>query len=144
MAELRQVSVAPQQGGVRLTGINLQLFPGEIVGVAGVSGNGQRELGDAVLGLLPLAQGERWLAGAEATAWSPARVRASGVACIPEDALQMGAVRGMTVAENMILGEQQQHSMLGGLVMHWPDVSAPRPIMRLVMSLPPRPHGWMH
>lgn len=122
LAELRQVTVAPQQGGVRLRDIDLQLFAGEIVGVAGVSGNGQRELGDALLGLLPLEQGERWLDGVVATAWSPARVRASGVACIPEDALQMGAIRGMTVAENMILGEQQQYSLLGGLVMNWSNV----------------------
>lgn len=122
LAELRKVSVPPQQGGVRLKDINLQLYAGEIVGVAGVSGNGQREVGDALLGLLPLEQGERWLGGEAANAWSPARVRASGVACIPEDALQMGAIRGMTVAENMILGEQQQYSWLGGLVMNWSGV----------------------
>ena len=122
LAELRQVSVAPQQGGARLQGIDLQLAAGEIVGVAGVSGNGQRELGDALLGILPLAQGERWLDNEPATSWSPARVRDSGVACIPEDALQMGAIRGMTVAENMILGEQRQYSLLGGLVMNWSSV----------------------
>lgn len=122
LAELRHVSVAPQHGGARLKEIDLQLAAGEIVGVAGVSGNGQRELGDALLGILPLEQGERWLGGEAATAWSPARVRTSGVACIPEDALQMGAIRGMTVAENMILGEQQRYSMLGGLVMNWPSV----------------------
>lgn len=122
LAELRKVSVPPQQGGVRLKDIDLQLYAGEIVGVAGVSGNGQREVGDALLGLLPLEQGERWLGGEAANAWSPARVRASGVACIPEDALQMGAIRGMTVAENMILGEQQQYSWLGGLVMNWSGV----------------------
>lgn len=122
LAELRHVSVAPQQGGARLQDIDLQLAAGEIVGVAGVSGNGQRELGDALLGILPLEQGERWLDKEAATSWSPARVRASGVACIPEDALQMGAIRGMTVAENMILGEQRQYSLLGGLVMNWSSV----------------------
>jgi simple sugar transport system ATP-binding protein len=120
--ELRQVSALASQGGSRLTGIDLQLFAGEIVGVAGVSGNGQRELGDAILGLLLLAQGERFLQGENATYWSPATIRASGVACIPEDALQMGAIRGMTVAENMILGEQAQHTRFGGLVMNWPGV----------------------
>lgn len=122
LAELRRVSVAPQHGGARLAGIDLQLAAGEIVGVAGVSGNGQREVGDALLGILPLAQGERLLGGEVANGWSPARIRASGVACIPEDALQMGAIRGMTVAENMVLGEQRRYSMLGGLVMNWPSV----------------------
>jgi len=122
LAELRQVTITPHQGGTRLSAVDLHLLTGEIVGVAGVSGNGQREIGDTLLGLLPLAAGERWLHGQEATTWSPARIRASGIACIPEDALQMGAIRGMTVAENMILGEQQRHSTLGGLLMKWPAV----------------------
>lgn len=122
LAELRQVTIAPYQGGAQLAAVDLHLFAGEIVGVAGVSGNGQREIGDALLGLLPLKEGTRWLDGTEATDWSPARIRTSGVACIPEDALQMGAIRGMTVAENMILGEQQRHSLLGGLLMKWPAV----------------------
>lgn len=122
LVELRQVSAAPQQGGSRLAGIDLQLFGGEIVGVAGVSGNGQRELGDAILGLLLLERGERFLNSENATYWSPAVIRTTGVACIPEDALQMGAIRGMTVAENMILGEQAQHTRFGGLVMNWAGV----------------------
>ncbi|MCB0063407.1 MAG: ABC transporter ATP-binding protein [Caldilineaceae bacterium] len=127
--ELRNVTVLPTQenrreGNAALHDVTLQLHAGEIVGVAGISGSGQRELGDALLGLLPLQQGERWIAGQQANGWSAARIRASGVACIPEDALQMGAVRGMTVAENMILGEQAQHSRLGGLVMNWSGVRA--------------------
>ncbi|MBX3015521.1 MAG: ABC transporter ATP-binding protein [Caldilineaceae bacterium] len=124
LVELRAVSIPPQQGGVPLSAIDFQLFAGEIVGVAGVSGSGQRELGDVILGLLPHRTGERWLDGQTATAWSPARVRRHGVACIPEDALQMGAIRGMTVAENMILGEQRNYSWLGGLIMNWGKVRA--------------------
>lgn len=125
--ELRGVTVLPTQehqreGNAGLHEISLQLFAGEIVGVAGISGSGQRELGDALLGLLPLQQGERWINGQLASHWSAARIRSAGVACIPEDALQMGAVRGMTVAENMILGEQQRHSQLGGLFMNWSGV----------------------
>lgn len=140
LAELRGVTVLPQGGGVQLSAIHLQLFAGEIVGVAGVSGNGQREIGDALLGLLPLAQGERWIAGQEASFWSPARIRASGVACIPEDALQMGAIRGMTVAENMILGEQARYSMAGGTMMNWPSVqiAAERALGQVFAAKAPR------
>ncbi|MEZ4729045.1 MAG: ABC transporter ATP-binding protein [Caldilineaceae bacterium] len=122
VAELRQVTIAHYPGSTRLTAIDLHLLTGEIVGIAGVSGNGQRELGDTLLGLQPLISGERWLYGQEATTWSPARIRTSGVACIPEDALQMGAIPGMTVAENMILGEQQRYSTGGGMLMRWPAV----------------------
>ncbi len=123
LAEMRNLTVnsAETNGrrNVSLQSINLQLYGGEIVGVAGISGSGQRELGDALLGLLPLHSGERWIGGQPATAWDAAQIRRAGVACIPEDALQMGAVRGMSVAENMILGEQKQYSRLGGLVMDW-------------------------
>lgn len=127
--ELRAVTVRPTQenrreGNAVLRDVSLQLFAGEVVGVAGVSGSGQRELGDALLGLLPLQEGERLINGRQANQWSPARIRNAGVACIPEDALQMGAIRGMTVAENMILGEQTRHSRLGGLFMNWPGVRA--------------------
>ncbi|MCB0110633.1 MAG: ABC transporter ATP-binding protein [Caldilineaceae bacterium] len=126
LVELQKVSVdAAEMNGrrnVQLQEIDLQLFGGEIVGVAGISGSGQRELGDALLGLLPLHSGRRCVGGQEATTWSAARIRRAGVACIPEDALQMGAVRGLTVAENMILGEQARYSSLGGLMMDWRDV----------------------
>jgi len=140
LAELRQVTVAPQQGGVRLSAIDLHLLSGEIVGVAGISGNGQREVGDALLGLLPLEAGERWILGQEATAWPAARIRSSSVACIPEDALQMGSIRGMDVAENMILGEQQHYTKLGGLVMDWPGVrsSATRALDTVFATKAPR------
>ncbi|MEZ4677976.1 MAG: ABC transporter ATP-binding protein [Caldilineaceae bacterium] len=126
LAELRNVTVesADSHGrrNVPLQAINLQLFGGEIVGVAGISGSGQRELGDALLGLLPLQSGERWIGSRSATHWGPARIRRAGIACIPEDALQMGAVRGMTVAENMVLGEQHHYSRLGGALMDWRSV----------------------
>jgi len=126
LAALHNISVhATERNGrrnVQLQDINLQLFGGEIVGVAGISGSGQRELGDALLGLLPLQGGERRINGQSATSWSAARIRRAGAACIPEDALQMGAVRGLTVAENMILGEQTSHTVLGGLLMNWGGV----------------------
>ncbi|MEZ4862869.1 MAG: ABC transporter ATP-binding protein [Caldilineaceae bacterium] len=140
LAELRNVAVASQQGGSRLEGIDLHLDAGEIVGVAGVSGNGQREIGDALLGLLPLASGERRLYGEPIDTWPAARIRAAGVACIPEDALQMGAVRGMTVAENMVLGEQRRHSRWGGLLMHWPGmrIAAQQALNTVFAATPPR------
>jgi len=144
LAELRNVTVdsADTNGrrNVPLQSINLQLFAGEIVGVAGISGSGQRELGDALLGLLPFQQGERWIGETDATKWSAARIRQRGLSCIPEDALQMGAVPGMSVAENMILGEQSRYSHLGGLVMNWRGVRAAAGVAlnNLFSTNPPR------
>jgi len=87
-----------------LRDIELSVGEGEIVGIAGVSGNGQKELGDLVLGLRPLSRGRRMLFGAEASAWSVERIRQAGVAVIPEDALGMAAVPLMSVRENLSLG----------------------------------------
>ena len=119
--ELRNVDLIDEHTGVGLKGVSLQLFAGEIVGVAGVSGNGQSELADVALGLRPLDGGAVLLAGKDAAHWSTAQILDSGLACIPEDPLRMGAIPGMTVLENMILGEQAHYAKRGGLTMQWPQ-----------------------
>lgn len=117
--ELRQVGLVDEQGVQRLQSLDLTVRAGEILGIAGVSGNGQRELGDAILGLGQLTGGARLLNGLDATQWPTPKILAEGVACIPEDPLHMGAIRGMSVAENMLLGEQHRYSRYGGLSMAW-------------------------
>jgi simple sugar transport system ATP-binding protein len=122
LLELRDVSTRAEGRGIALDGIRLSIRPGEIAGVAGVSGNGQRELGDVILGLLPCAAGAKYLRGREATRWSVARIRASGVAFIPEDALHMAAVPSLTALQNMALGDTRRYARAGGLAMDWPAV----------------------
>jgi simple sugar transport system ATP-binding protein len=100
-----------------LSAIDLTIGPQEIVGVAGVAGNGQRELGDVILGLEPCTAGTKHLDGQPATRWSVARIRASGVVFIPEDALGLAAVASLTVLENMILGDIGTYSRHGGLAL---------------------------
>ena len=92
-----------------LRGLDVRIEAGEIVGVAGVSGSGQKELGDLILGLRPLAGGSKWLCGEDASSWSIARMRESGVAFVPEDPLVMAAVAGMTVRENLVLGTGRRY-----------------------------------
>lgn len=113
----RQVGTAPA-----LQDINLTVRAGEIVGVAGVSGNGQRELGDVVLGLLPVVRGKKILRGQDATAWSPGKVIASGVAFVPEDALAMAVVPWFSTLENLALMNPRRFSRWGGLAMDWAGV----------------------
>lgn len=92
-----------------LEDIDLVIGEGEIVGVAGVSGNGQKELGDLILGLRPLSRGRKLLFGLEATRWTIRRTRESGVAFVPEDPLGMAAVPGMSVEENLVLGTGRRY-----------------------------------
>lgn len=119
LLELREVDTRGEGVATSLRGINLKVLPGEIVGVAGVSGNGQKELGDVVLGLERCAKGTKFLSGQDATHWSVARVRASGVAFTPENPLVMAAVPMFTVQENMALGDTRKYARQGGLSMDW-------------------------
>jgi simple sugar transport system ATP-binding protein len=87
-----------------LADVSLELREGEILGVAGVDGNGQRELAELVTGLLPLQAGALELRGTPEPALTPARARARGVAHVPEDRLARALVGELTVAENVSLG----------------------------------------
>jgi simple sugar transport system ATP-binding protein len=107
--ELRGASSRASGRETALKGLDVKIGAGEIVGVAGVSGNGQKELGDLILGLRPLAGGSKWFRGVDASSWTIARMRESGVAFVPEDPLVMAAVPGMTVRENLVLGTGRRY-----------------------------------
>ena len=119
--EIRDAQVPDPAGRMHLHDITLSIYPGEIVGVAAVAGNGQRELGDYVLGLQQHSAGSMRVFGTEAEKWSPARALKQGVGCVPEDPLRLGAVPMMSVLENMILPERRQYAGWGGLSVHWKD-----------------------
>jgi general nucleoside transport system ATP-binding protein len=115
--------------GTRATGsetalrdVNLQIREGEIVGVAGVSGSGQKELGDLILGLRPLAAGRKLFLGADASRWSIGAMRDRGVAFVPEDCLGMAAVPGMSVRENLVLGTGRRYWR--GVSVDWRSLEA--------------------
>ena len=107
--ELRGASSQASGSETALKGLDMKIGAGEIVGVAGVSGSGQKELGDLILGLRPLAAGSKWFCGQDASSWTIARMRQSGVAFVPEDPLVMAAVPGMTVRENLVLGTGRRY-----------------------------------
>ncbi len=104
--------------------IDLEIYSGEIVGVAGVSGNGQKELGDVILGMEKSVTGEKWLFGESQTNRSIGGIRRSGVGFIPENPRVMASVPFMTVLENMALTNTWRYSRQGGLGMDWQAVEA--------------------
>jgi ABC-type uncharacterized transport system ATPase subunit len=103
--------------GRPLVDLDLTIAAGEIVGVAGVAGNGQRELADAIVGVSRIKHGRRLLLGADATRWSVRRIRDAGVAYVPERALAEELIWNMTLEENVILGSPRRYSHLGGLTL---------------------------
>jgi len=100
--ELKRVST-PSHGGAGLADLSLTVRGGEIVGVAGVSGNGQRALADLLSGTLAPTGGEIRLAGSPMRRAAPQEAQRLGLGRIPEDRMRTGLVTALTVAENMIL-----------------------------------------
>ncbi|MBA7545227.1 Ribose import ATP-binding protein RbsA [subsurface metagenome] len=114
LLEIKKASTKAQGFLVGLKDIDLKIFQGEIVGVAGVSGNGQKELGDLILGLLKCEEGHKFLFGKNATHWPIGRVRKEGTAFIPENPLSMAAVPNMTSQENMAVNNTRKYSRRHG------------------------------
>jgi simple sugar transport system ATP-binding protein len=100
-------------GEGKLNGISLQVRAREILGIAGVEGNGQRELAEALIGLRPPAAGSIKLAGKDIAGWSVAAIRNAGVAYIPEDRQEQGLVLSMTLWENAVLGREDDPPFAG-------------------------------
>ncbi len=96
------------RGTEALRGISLTLRAGEIVGLAGVSGNGQRELAEAIFGLRPLTAGTITLEGQDVTGQPPSVLNRRGMAYIPEERMVDGVIKDFTVAENLILQDHGQ------------------------------------
>ena len=101
--EFRNVSTGGETDGRRLDGVSFHVRRGEILGVAGVAGNGQRLLGEALLGLEPVRSGEILLFEQPVSKHSPADALAQGVSIISEDPLADAMVAGMRVDENLLL-----------------------------------------
>ncbi len=99
--------------GGRLQGLSLTVRAGEIVGVAGVEGNGQRELADAVMGLRPLEAGRIILRDRDLAGLDTQQIRNAGVAFIPEDRHGQGLVLDMSLWENAVLGRQDDAGFSG-------------------------------
>jgi general nucleoside transport system ATP-binding protein len=90
-----------------LEGVSLDVHAGEIVGIAGVDGNGQRELAEVVTGLLPFQRGTVTIVGTRHVSLTPGDARKLGVSHIPEDRHLRAMVGDFTVEENVALGRQQ-------------------------------------
>jgi simple sugar transport system ATP-binding protein len=105
---LDNLQAKSDRGTQALSGIHLEVHAGEILGVAGVSGNGQRELAQVVTGLRPATQGKVWLEGEEITGKPPGEIMLRGLSYIPEERMREGMIKEFSVSENLILREHAQ------------------------------------
>ncbi|MCL4168651.1 UNVERIFIED_CONTAM: hypothetical protein GTU68_065938, partial [Idotea baltica] len=100
---LKGLSVNDERGLTAVDSLDLDVRGGEIYGVAGVEGNGQRELIEAIAGMRKPSGGAIQLLGADSTRFSPRQVARLGVAHIPEDREKHGVVSEYSIADNMVL-----------------------------------------
>ena len=98
-------------------GVDLEVRKGEILGIAGVQGNGQRELVEALTGLRKVEDGHIWIDGQESTHLSPRKITELGVAHIPEDREKHGLVMAYSLADNMVLNNYYMKPFARGIVM---------------------------
>jgi simple sugar transport system ATP-binding protein len=115
--EVRELAVRGSTGGVALQGVSLGVAPGEIVGIAGVHGNGQSELVLAIAGLVTPERGSVWLGGRVVTRESVAARHRRGLSVVHEDRHERGLVLDFTLAENFALGrldEWTRRALLDG------------------------------
>lgn len=103
-------------------GLNLQLRAGEIVGIAGVDGNGQSELIEAITGLRKSESGKVMLLNKEITNLSPREVTESGIGHIPQDRQKFGLVLDYTVGENIVLQTYYQEPYSKGPILNYNEI----------------------
>jgi simple sugar transport system ATP-binding protein len=103
MLELKNVFALNNSGVQALNDLSLTVLKGEILGIAGVDGNGQSEMAEIISGLRKIQSGQVTIDGRDITGMSPKQIREWGLAYIPEDRLNTGLILEYTIAENLIL-----------------------------------------
>jgi len=99
--------VCGDKGTIKVNGISFNIYQNEIFGIAGVSGNGQRELVEAITGLRKITSGKVCINGCDITNCSPRKIYNSGISHVPEERIKFGIAPGLFLFENAIL--KQQH-----------------------------------
>src|SRR6202011_5663806 len=108
--QIKELRVEDEQGQEKVRGLSLEVHAGEILGIAGVDGNGQLELAEAVMHLREVKSGHVLLNGTDVTKLSVARHRTMGISYVPADRRRAGSVTEMSVADNAILGLQRKYT----------------------------------
>jgi simple sugar transport system ATP-binding protein len=112
--EIKGLVVRDDRGHFAVNGVDLTVRAGEIVSVAGVQGNGQTELVEAITGMRPIDAGEIRIGGDPVKA-SPRAVFLEGVAHVPEDRIEEGLVPGFSIADNLMLNSYFQQPYSNGI-----------------------------
>ncbi len=121
--EVKDLVVMSDKGIPAIKGISFKLRRSEILGIAGVEGNGQKELVEALTGLRPIKSGRIIIKGEEVKEFDPWFFRREGIAHIPEDRRKRGLVLPFTVSYNLFLGRQRESYFSRGLFLNKKNIN---------------------
>jgi general nucleoside transport system ATP-binding protein len=117
--EVDDLVVRGDRGEEAVRGVSFTIRRGEILGVAGVAGNGQRELAEAITGMRSTAEGAVRVEGLRLRTGDPRAAIAAGIAHVPEDRLGTGVAPSLTIAENSVLKTYRQPPISRGPLLVW-------------------------
>jgi general nucleoside transport system ATP-binding protein len=120
--QIKDLQVKDSRGLPAINGLDLTIRAGEIVGIAGVDGNGQTELLEAITGLRKSESGSIQLNGKEIRNFSPRKVTESGVGHIPQDRHKHGLVLDFPIGENMVLQTYYQKPYSKGGILNYKEI----------------------
>ncbi len=121
---VENLHVKDVRGLEAVNGVSFNVRAGEVLGIAGVQGNGQTELAEALTGLRTVESGQFFLDGKDLTGKPPRPITEAGLANIPEDRQRHGLVLGYSVADNMALCDYYQPRFAKGVVIQQNQVDA--------------------
>jgi ABC-type uncharacterized transport system ATPase subunit len=115
--QVKNLEVLDERLNLAVDNVSLEVFAGEVLGVAGVQGNGQTELVEAITGLRPPLAGQVCIAGHDTTRATPREVIEIGVAHVPEDRQRDGLVLNYPVRDNMVLSTYYREPFARGIML---------------------------
>ena len=121
---LEHVHVVGRDGLPLLKDVTFEVRSGEILGVAGVSGNGQRPLAEAIVGLQPVASGKIIMEGKDVTHLPPVEMYEIGISYIPEERMHDGVIKDFSVADNAILQDHDRQPFSRGIFLNFKAIEA--------------------
>ena len=122
--KVTDLTVLDADGRTHVENVSFEVHSGEIVGIAGVQGNGQTELVEALTGLRKATSGVVALDGKDLTHSDPRERHQMGMAHIPEDRQRQGLVGGLSVAENLVLTRYHDDQFSHGVIVDWDAANA--------------------
>lgn len=115
---VKELTVKGDKGTIAIKNVTFEVKKGEIVGIAGISGSGQRELAEAIAGLRRIEEGSVEIHHQEVKGRSVREIIDMGLSYVPEDRLGMGLVGNMNISENLILKDYRKPEARQGIFIH--------------------------